>query len=53
MKRPPQKTSFAPLELQKGTGTKGAWIPLTSDLNTMRGRKHASRKKNKQKRKEK
>lgn len=38
---PPQKTSFAPLELHKGTGTTGARIPLTSDLNTLRGRKYA------------
>ena len=49
----PQKTSFAPLELQKGTGTTGARIPHTSDLNLLRGRKHAYRKKNKQTRKEK
>jgi hypothetical protein len=54
-RRPPpkKKTSFAPLELQKGTGTSDPPIPLTSDLNTLRGRKHSYRKKNKQKRKEK
>ena len=53
--RAPQNTSFAPLELQKGTGTKGSRIPLTSNIhtNTLRGRKHAYIKKNKQKRKEK
>jgi hypothetical protein len=49
----PQKTSFAPLELQKRASTTGAQIPLTSDLNALRGRKHAYRKKYKQKRKEK
>jgi hypothetical protein len=47
------KDLFCTTGITKGTGTSGARIPLTSDLNTLGGRKHAYRKKNKQKRKKK
>jgi hypothetical protein len=50
---PPKKDLFCTTGIQKETGTTGALIPLTSDLNTLQGRKHAYRKKNKQKEREK